>query len=338
MKALIKIINLHFWKSIIGPFFAFGFPVIFIAILGTMLGFAGMFGGLLAISSMSVALTSMPQAIFEFKRSSLLKRIGVTPIKPWMFLVVSSLFYMLVMLVGTLFSVGVGIGIFSGNMSVGKEIVSNFQGAFPALDGSTQGNVAPGPLLSYSLKTLLDNVNWGGFFFSLILSILVGTAAGMFLVSVCKSIIMIQGIGIPLLILSQFLSAQVLPMHMVRGVDAIWYLGYISPFKSTTSLMLQSWNPSILTTNSPNGQWVMDVQQVHDPDKVVSATGWYYTQKVESFNIFNMNSEYTIMLKSGEPKKAFSKAERILNMILPFVWIAGFSLLSLKFFKWSTRG
>jgi len=31
---------------------------------------------------MAIALTSMPQAIYEFKRSSLLKRIGATPIKP----------------------------------------------------------------------------------------------------------------------------------------------------------------------------------------------------------------------------------------------------------------
>ena len=309
MKALIKIINLHFWKSIIGPFFAFVFPIIFIAILGTMLGYYSMFGGLLAISSMAVSLTSMPQAIFEFKRSSLLKRIGVTPIKPWMFLVITTIFYFIVMILGTIFSIVIGIAIFSGNMDVGKQISEIYPGA------SGQH-----PLFAYSLKDLLSNINWGGFFWGLILNILIGVSLGMFLVSFSKTTVMIQGLGIPILILSQFLSAQVLPLYMVRDIDAIWYLGYISPFKSSTALMLQSWNPSLST-------------EIFDVDK--------YIQQINGpFNVFDMNAEYKMMSKEGEVSSivVFSVAERYLNMFMPFLWIGLFGGMSLKFFKWSTRG
>lgn len=320
MKPLIKIINLYFWKSIIGPFFAFAFPIIFIAILGMMLGYSSMFGGLLMISSMSISLTSMPQAIFEFKRSSLLKRIGVTPIKPWMFVVIAGVFYLLVMIVGTFFSIIMGIAIFSGNMNEGKEIISSTPPYLPGFN--PMHPVAP--LYSYSLWQLLTGINWGGFIWSLLLNILIGLSIGMFLVSVSKSTIMIQGIGIPVLILSQFLSAQVLPPYMVREIDAIWYLGYISPFKSTTILMFQSWNPSITGV-----EWV---------ETLNGGTGAYQQVITGTINIFDMDANYKTMTSDGKILDLVSKPERYINMFLPFIWVGLFSGLSIKYFKWSTRG
>lgn len=80
-RALFYLINTTYWNGIFGPFFSFVFPIIFITILGNMLGYDQILGGSLIVPSMSVAMCSMPQAIFEFKKSSLLKRIGVTPIK-----------------------------------------------------------------------------------------------------------------------------------------------------------------------------------------------------------------------------------------------------------------
>lgn len=315
MKALIKIINLYFWKSIIGPFFAFGFPIIFIAILGMLLGFNTMFGGLLMISSMSVSLTSMPQAIFEFKRSSLLKRIGVTPIKPWMFILVAAIYYLVVMLLGTFFSIVMGIAIFSSNMDVGKEILSTTPPFIPGYNNANNG-----PLVSFTLNQLLNSINWGGFIWSLLLNIMIGLSIGMLLVSLSKSTIMIQGIGIPILILSQFLSAQVLPPYMVREIDAIWYLGYISPFKSTTILMFQSWNPSVIGI-----EWIESAK--------------HYQQVIDgTINIFDMNAIYKLMTPDGKIMELVSKPERYINMFLPFLWIGLFSGLSIKFFKWSTRG
>lgn len=315
MKALLKIINLHFWKSIIGPFFAFGFPIIFIAILGMMLGYYSMFGGMLAISAMAVSLTSMPQAIYEFKRSSLLKRIGVTPIKPYMFIIAAICYYIVVMIIGTFFSIIIGIAIFSGNMNNGKEIMSSVMW----IDGKNY------PLYSVSLGIMLSNVNWGGFIWGMLLNILVGASLGMLLVSICKSTMLIQGIGIPILILSQFLTAQVLPVDMVRKVDALWYLGYISPFKSTTSLLIQSWNGCV---DDP-AQWTISIVKEKE---VIQQT------MSGSFNVFDMDANYQVVdSKSSKMIDVFSKPERILNMILPFAWIGLFFGLSVKFFKWSNR-
>lgn len=302
MFALFKVINLHFWKSIFGPFFAFVFPIIFIAILGSILGFDVLFGNTLAISAMAVSLTSMPQAIFEFKKSSLLKRIGVTPIKPWMFLLMAGGYYVIVMLVGTLFSIAAGIAIFSPYFNEGRKISTN-------------------PLIvSMTLSNLLNHVNWGGLFYGILMNILVGTSLGLLLLSTAKSTLAIQGIGIPVLIISQFLSAQVLPLSMVKGVDAMWYLSYISPFKSSTALIIQSFSAPVSPID-------------------LSVGGPFYQHINSSFNIFDINASYRIYGSDdfSSQIEIFSKPERILNLILPYLWISAFGFIAYKKFSWTTK-
>ena len=200
-------------------------------------------------------------------------------------------------------------------MDNGKEIISS----------TLWGDGKNYPLYSVSLGTMLSYVNWGGFIWGMLLNIFVGASLGMLLVSVCKSTMLIQGIGIPILIISQFLTAQVLPVDMVRNVDGLWYLGYISPFKSTTSLLIQSWNGCV----SDPTQWIISTI---DDKQVIEQTMF------ESFNVFDMDAKYQVVdSKSSEMIDVFSKPERILNMILPFVWIGLFFGLSVKFFKWSNR-
>lgn len=301
MLAILKIINLHFWKSFFGPFFAFVFPLIFVALLGTMLGYDQLFGGALAIASMSIGLTAMPQAIFEFKRSALLKRIGVTPIKPWMFLLAAALFYFVVMIIASLWTLAIGTGIFSKYMNEGYELVK--------ASGSNP------PVISQSLKNMLDNVNWGGFIWGLMMNIIVAISLGFLLVSTSKSTLAIQGLGIPILIISQFLAAQVLPLPMVSG-NAMKYISYLSPFTYSTGLMIESFtgviDPGYITT----GQIVIN----------------------GSNNIFDVNDAFKMIeYKGSELKVMFDKGNKIANLVMPFVFTGIFSAIAIKTFKWSAR-
>lgn len=301
MLAILKIINLHFWKSFFGPFFAFVFPLIFVALLGTMLGYDQLFGGALAIASMSIGLTAMPQAIFEFKRSALLKRIGVTPIKPWMFLLAAALFYFVVMIIASLWTLAIGTGIFSKYMNEGYELVK--------ASGSNP------PVISQSLKNMLDNVNWGGFIWGLMMNIIVAISLGFLLVSTSKSTLAIQGLGIPILIISQFLAAQVLPLPMVSG-NAMKYISYLSPFTYSTGLMIESFtgviDPGYITT----GQIVIN----------------------GSNNIFDVNDAFKMIeYKGSELKVMFDKGNKIVNLVMPFVFTGIFSAIAIKTFKWSAR-
>ena len=56
-KPLFGLINESFWRGVFGPFFAFIFPIIFIAILGSVLGYSQLLGGALAIAPMSITTT-----------------------------------------------------------------------------------------------------------------------------------------------------------------------------------------------------------------------------------------------------------------------------------------
>ena len=335
MLAIIKMINLHFWKSIFGPFFAFIFPIIFIAILGTLLGYDQVFAGSLAIPAMAVGLTAMPQAIFEFKKSVLLKRIGVTKIKPWMFLLAIALFYVLVMFVATFFCVAIGIAIFSGYMNSGREIANNL--SMPISIANTNSNIMYN-LYAPSLKTVLDTVNWGGFIWGTIMNIIVSVSIGLFLVSVVKTSLGIQALGIPILIISQFLSAQVLPLGMVKSVGAMWGLSYITPFKYSTGLFLESFNGSV-GTMEVNGELLikMDGLPISIANVVTFEKPLDLTACFNSSNIFDINSPVYTYYDGPEAIKVFGKEDKIVNLVMPFVWTGIFGGLSVKFFKWGGR-
>lgn len=147
-----------------------------------MLGYDQVSAGSLAIPAMAVGLTAMPQAIFEFKKSALLKRIGVTKIKPWMFLTAISLFYVVIMFLATFFCVAIGIGIFAGYWNSGREIADNLIRNIPNIKGGIQYS-----LYAPSLHTVLEHVNWGAFIWGVIMNILISVSMGLFLVSVMKT-------------------------------------------------------------------------------------------------------------------------------------------------------
>ncbi|MGL5205612.1 MAG: hypothetical protein ACRC7B_01720 [Metamycoplasmataceae bacterium] len=309
MVSVIKIINLYFWKSFFGPFFSFVFPLIFVGLLGTLLGFDQLFGGAMAIASMAIALTAMPQAIFEFKRSALLKRIGVTPVKPWMFLVVAGVFYFFIMVISTFWTLGIGLLFFLGNWDEGREIQQ------------IAGSMGSVNLFSPTLKDTLSHVNWGGFLWGVIMNIIVGISVGFVLVSTSKSTLAIQGLGIPILIISQFLSAQVLPLPMIVDISFMKNISYLSPFRYSTGLMIESFTGLIDFS-------VLDQTITSDVHLTIES----------SSNIFNVSQDFTMLkYRKGVEAIMFDKADKIVNLIMPFIITGIFAGIAVKTFKWSTR-
>lgn len=322
MKSIIYIVNLHFWKSITGPFFAFGFPVIFIAILGTLLGYDQILGGILSIPIVTVSLTILPVALFEFKSSSLLKRIGVTSIKPWMFMLTISIYYICIMIIATIFALLVSMLIFIKYWNQGRLVSNTFY------------NNIQYEIYSPTFHQVLKNVNYSGFLFANLMNILVSTSLGLLISSISKSSLSIQGISIPILILSEFLTAQVLPIGMVKSIDALYYLSYISPFKYSTGQVIESWtgNMVILPYNVSN---IINSNQVQIINMEYESTQ----------NIFNVNQTFRAFynnfgggpLLKKEGMLIFNKVDKIANLIMPFIFTGLFSGIALKRFKWSNR-
>ena len=303
MKSILYIINLHFWKSITGPFFAFAFPVIFIAILATLLGYDQLLGSIVAIPATTIGLTVLPTALFEFKNSSLLKRIGVTPIKPSMFILTISAYYILIMIVSTITTIGIAILILIKYLNNGRVISDS-----------------PVKIIAPSMIDMLKYVNWGGVVWGTLMNIIVSTSMGIFVSSISKSTLSIQGIGIPILIISEFLAAQVLPVSMVKAVDGLYYISYITPFKYPTALIIESWN----------GQY--DLSLLTKP-----VNGIIQLQLDASSNIFNIHQTFATLDKAGKPIDIYTTYDKVLNLVMPFAWTLLFGGITLKTFKWSTR-
>lgn len=254
---------------------------------------------------MAVGLTTLPQSVFEFKRSVLLKRIGTTNIKPWMFLAAIAGFYAIVMLVATIFSLVIGLAIFSPYWDKGVRIGDLILEA----NGKDISQYAP------SMGDIMRNISWGSFIYGILLNIITSISLGLFLSAVCKSTIAIQAIGVTILIISQFLSAQVLSIAMVKEIDALYYVSYLTPFKYTTGMIIESftgaqalWPPTFEPTTA-------DIFDIDIP-----------------FRTLKNNSI------SGESIVIFNKGDKVVNLIMPFFIVAGVSALTVKTFKWTTRG
>ena len=302
-KALFYLINTTFWNGIFGPFFSFVFPIIFITILGNMLGYNQILGGSFIVPSMSVAMCSMPQAIFEFKKSSLLKRIGVTPIKPSLFLFITSLYYFVAMFISIFWCILFSMLIFGINYwDTGKEIFS--------IANSTK-------IFAMNFKDTLNNVDWFGFIWGQTFSILIGISIGIFLASIGKSTISIQTTGISILITSMFLAVTVIPLGLVREEKAFWYVGYIlSPFKGASNMVLESWYGNF------KGVDIMTQSLLFDKSNIFN-----FDQNFIFMNIKNPTVQLLVL----------DKPEKIISMFSVFLWIGLFTGLAIWKFKWNVR-
>ncbi len=305
MWVVFKLVNKYFWKGLIGPLFSYVLPLLMLLFLGLTLGSEFFFPGGVAISVLTIGLVFMPQSIFEFKNSSLLKRIGTTPINPSKFLIVIVLFNLLIMASSIIFMFIFSFLVFKDNLYESK--------IFPPADGS--------PYVGIGWVDTLKSVHWGSFLYSTLLLILLTMIIGLLIASVATSTLFIQGVGITLMMLAFFIAPAVLPVGMVASVDAIKYSGYILPFKYPISLMIESFNG-------------------FDPASQTE----HFIMNTNHSNIWDINTEYTIFNTFGGLSGnsdgelvVFKKIDKILNQAMPYFFIILFGYFAIGKFSWSTR-
>ena len=307
MWTVFNLVNKYFWKGVIGPLFAFALPIIMLFFLGMTLGHEFYFPGGIAVSILTIGLVFMPQSIFEFKNSSLLKRIGTTPINPIKFLVVIILFNFIIMLV-----------------SIGLVFIFSFL-VFQANLFESKLNNIPAPsgefYVGASWLEMLKSVHWGSFIYSILLAITLTMVVGILLASIAKSTLFIQGIGITILMITFFVGPAVLPIGMTTQIEVIKYSSYILPFKYPISLMIESFNG------------------------VVPSSGEIYMMNINDSNIWDINSNYEVLntfsgLVGNElpsPLIIFKQYDKILNHVMPYFFVILFGFFAVGKFSWSTR-
>ncbi|MGL5732971.1 MAG: hypothetical protein ACRCXE_02800, partial [Metamycoplasmataceae bacterium] len=204
MLTVFKLVNKYFWKGMIGPLFAFVVPIIMLFFLGQILGHEFYFPGGAAISILTIGLVFMPQSIFEFKNSTLLKRIGTTPINPAKFLVVIILFNLMLMVVSIILVFLCSFIIFAKNLNVSR----------------MESQLEETPFAGASWLQMLGGADWMSFIYATFLLLSLTMIIGILLASVARSTIFIQGVGITLLMIALFVGPAALPVGMSAQIPA----------------------------------------------------------------------------------------------------------------------
>ena len=304
MKAVIKLINQHYWNSRTEPIFTFILPIFILGIFSrisfsgtvvTIVTASASIPGLIAMMITSNAMQTVPASIQSFKNSSLFKRIGSTPIKPWMFIIGCAIFYSIVFFVEICFMLLLVVIFFSNkDMQLYPDVPMTYKD----------------PAFEY----IFTHVNWGGYVLSQLYTIVLAITMGLFIVSITKSVMGAQGIGMLFFFLSMFLSGQLIPLSSILGNETLTVFSYFSPFRYTNGLQYESF----VQPNSSYGDFIYKGSQ---SVFAYSKYGW----SPASWEVFKLN------------RPMYVKQDFWANWFVPLGCIIIFTAVAIKKLRWGTR-
>ncbi|QBQ07481.1 ABC transporter ATP-binding protein [Spiroplasma gladiatoris] len=220
---LINLLIKYYFKSIVQPFFLFGFPIIMLFIEGFV--FKGkmlsnnlgdteysllhnIIGSISITQIIATGIFVIPQTIIEFKNSVLLKRIGATNIKP-LFFVLTVITIGTIFMVITFFWTLLWAGIMFGSSYGWKEIATPYQTPYA---------------LIFLLIILLGSIS-----------------LGMLLSSLFKSTTDYVAVANILYLPIAFLGGSFLPIDFILSSDVLKYATYLNPFKYCMEPFNEAW-------------------------------------------------------------------------------------------------
>lgn len=306
MKTLFLLINKYFWKGHTGPVYSFLVPPIIVFFIGLVIGPQWVMPGGLMIPVVMVSLLFLPQSIFEFKNSTLLKRIGVTKISPINFLFVILSYNVIIIFLSVIFMFLMSFAIFS----------------IPALDGTSNlYNVVLKSGLKLGWIDMIKNVDWPSFIYSMLIYIILSASIGFFISSIARTSLFIQSLGMTIVLISFFVAPLSLPIPMVDQFSIMKYLGYLLPIKYPISLGVESFSG------------LGNYGEFNNPLNINNSSIWNINKDFIMINPFNQNpndiSKYNIIV--------FREHDKILNLIMPYLFILIFLFFGIEKFSWSNR-
>lgn len=309
MNTLFKLINKYFWRGMIGPIFSFLVPPVVVFFIGIVLGPQWVMPSGMLIPIITISMLFLPQSIFEFKNSTLLKRIGVTPINPMKFLIVILAYNILIIFSSVIFVFLCSFGIFS----------------IPSLDGSSNlyNIIINGKIIKIGWIDMIKHADWWSFIYALFMTILVCISIGFLISSIAKSSLFIQGLGMTIILITFFVAPLALPLPMVVSFDAMKYIGYLLPLKYATSACTEAF------AGSSNYGSSINIINIYNSNI------WDITKDYTIFNPFTASGSL-----SGNWKQMniFNSTDKVLNLVMPYLFTIIFFFFGIEKFSWSNRG
>ncbi|MGL4647471.1 MAG: ABC transporter permease [Mycoplasmoidaceae bacterium] len=292
-KSVIKLIHAQFIQARVTLFFTFFFSIVFVILFGylNMFGFSQNIGslfmsfivGIITFQIIQTGCQTLPESIVSFKQSVLLKRIGATPIKPFDFIVIASIYYFLIILIQfawIILWIIIAFGFYEFKTGIGEQTEWGIHFLF-------QGNI-----------------DWPGFIFAGIYLSILSVIAGVFIASISKSTTQMQIFASIFFFSSMLFGGNLIPMSSIDKIEALKFISLLVPLRSVNTLTYVAWNsPSPNAVFKPWENIVFDFGipgDVTDDYVIESWMMWY-------------------------------------SWLIPVVFIIIFVLLSIKFFKWSSR-
>ncbi len=221
MRATFRLLNNYFWQTMYGPILAFIFPTALLGILGNIMRIEYVFPGILAITSLFIAVQSMPLGLMEMKNSTLFKYIGSAPIDSRKFTAATILYYIFINFFAITLLMIMGVAIFHNKVFPKK---SGFY------FGIYSGIFTPLGFFSFLCANLLH------IFLSLAIGILIATLS--------KTPQQALTIALIIIIPSMFLSGMVLSVDIIAQSRVMQWVSRFVPFRYTTGNLVVATTPS----------------------------------------------------------------------------------------------
>lgn len=200
LLSVVKIINLYFWKTKIGPLFAIllplGFMLIYYAICSSTKNyeyFKIAMPTFISMSIMPLSILTIPAMNIEFRSSIILRKIKTNNINATEYSIISYLYYIVLNTV----AVSITIGMYTLFML-------NHGGGF-------------------------EYINIGSLIYAILTLVLVSISLGTFLSIIIKNALNSQIIGFALIMFCLLLSGQLINIYIVPRVDILKNIAYIFP-------------------------------------------------------------------------------------------------------------
>lgn len=200
LLSVVKIINLYFWKTKIGPLFAIllplGFMLIYYAICSSRNNYDYFMIAIptyIAMSIMPLSILTIPAMNIEFRSSIILRKIKTNNINATEYSIISYVYYLILNSV----AVAITIGMYALFMS-------NHGGGF-------------------------QFINTGSLIYAITTMILVSISLGTFLSIIIKNALNSQIVGFAIIMFSLLLSGQLINIYIVPKVEVLKNIAYVFP-------------------------------------------------------------------------------------------------------------
>lgn len=215
MLAMFQLLLGYLKKSFHSIFFGFVFPIIMLTILVAVLGGTKnpnsvnpantVLPGLFMSASPVLGIVTLAMTYSDFKQSIIIKRIGATPLRPWEFITSILLFHVILIFIGSFWTLGIGAALYHSQIAWG-------------------------------------NINWGYVLLSILLSSVMCSAVGIMVGILAPDFKVANAFSLLLYLPTSFLSGQYIPYQGISSQPILVVIAKIIPFSYPVSIMNRGWN------------------------------------------------------------------------------------------------